>query len=178
MKQLPSDFPVPVIVVQHMPPVFTKLLAERLDKICPLTVEEATDGALCETGKILIAPGDFYMVVEIKKARPYVRLHQAETEDSCRPAVDVLFRSVAEQYGKRTLGVILTGMGQDGLHGYEKIREVGGRIMTQDAETSGVWGMPGAVAEAGLADDLLPLDKIGPKISSLVNDHRKSLVAS
>ncbi len=170
---IPADFPVPIVIVQHMPPMFTKLLAERLDKQSQIDVHEGAVGNSVLPGHAYIAPGDYHMVVKRSGGKVMLALQQESPENSCRPAVDVLFRSVVETYGAGTLGVILTGMGQDGLRGCEKIREVGGQILAQDEETSVVWGMPGFVAKAGLADDVLPLKQIAAEIIKRVQKRGK-----
>ena len=164
IPMLPADLGVPVVIVQHMPPLFTKLLADRLEMKSPLKVREGTEGGTLQPGEAWLAPGDFHMVVANKGTSVEIQLNQAPPENSCRPAVDVLFRSVVEVYGSRTLAVVMTGMGQDGLRGCEYVREAGGQVLVQDEATSIVWGMPGAVAEAGLHDRVLPLDQIGPEI--------------
>ncbi len=165
----PKDFPVPIVIVQHMPPFFTKLLAERLSSKSNIVVEEGTTGQVLKPGKAWIAPGDFHMVLE-KNGTGYKTLtNQGPPENSCRPAVDVLFRSVASFFGPRALSVILTGMGQDGLIGCEHIKDAGGRVIVQDENTSVVWGMPGFVAKAGLAEKVLPLNQIGQEIIDIVN---------
>jgi two-component system, chemotaxis family, protein-glutamate methylesterase/glutaminase len=161
---LPGDLPVPIVLVQHMPPFFTKLLAERLTAKSPLEIQEGKDGEKLVPGKAWIAPGDFHMVLEKKADGVYIKTNQNPQENSCRPAVDPLFRSVVEIYGAKTLSVILTGMGQDGLIGCEHVKEAGGQVIVQDEESSVVWGMPGFVARAGLADEILPLNQIGQKI--------------
>ena len=159
--------PVPVLIVQHMPPVFTRLLAERLNQTAQMPVKEAAAGDVVQPGTIYIAPGDFHMTIEPGKP-PRIALNQEAPENSCRPAVDVLFRSAVAIYGAKTLAVILTGMGTDGHRGCELIREAGGGVIVQDEETSVVWGMPGCVARAGLADRQLPLDQIAPVIAERV----------
>jgi two-component system chemotaxis response regulator CheB len=163
MPQLPENFPVPILIVQHMPKMFTKILAERLDDRCPLEVVEAREGDPLKPGRVYIAPGEHHMLVRGTMA-PVVGLNQDAQENYCRPAVDVLFRSVAELYGNGVLAVIMTGMGQDGLRGCEDIRRRGGQIVVQDEATSVVWGMPGAVARKGLADAVLPLNQIASEI--------------
>jgi len=160
LPQLPSHFPLPVLVVQHMPPLFTRLLAERLHSTCRLPVEEAIDGQLVEPGKILIAPGDYHLKVAHIGGGIGVLLDQSPPLNSCRPAVDALFGSVGEVYGGAAIGVILTGMGQDGLHGSQILKAHGARILAQNEASSVVWGMPGAVVNAGLADCVLPLDQV------------------
>lgn len=165
LPALPASFPVPIVIVQHMPPMFTRLLAERLNAQSALTVVEGQAGMKLQPGWAYIAPGDFHMVVERKAMGAVLALNQAPPENSCRPAVDVLFRSVVEQYHGHTLGVILTGMGQDGLRGCELIREAGGQVVVQDEQSSVVWGMPGFVARAGLADRVLPLNMIASELA-------------
>ena len=160
----PADFPWPILVVQHMPPLFTRMLAERLNNQCNLKVEEAGKDSPVEKGSVLIAPGDYHMQVVRRGKGLIARLDQGPQQNSCRPAVDVLFSSLAKVCGGRVLSVILTGMGQDGLRGVQELKSHGAAVLVQDAETSVVWGMPGAVANAGLADKVLPLDRVVPEI--------------
>ena len=160
----PKDFPVPIVLVQHMPPFFTKLLADRLSSKSEVTVTEGAPGQVLENGKAWIAPGDYHMVLRRNGTHVKIETNQDHPENSCRPAVDVLFRSVANLYGPNILGVILTGMGQDGMIGCEHIKDAGGQVIVQDEESSVVWGMPGFVAKAGLADKVLPLNQIGQEI--------------
>ena len=167
LPSLPASFPLPILLVQHMPPLFTRLLAERLNASCPLKVEEAQHGQPVEVGKILIAPGDFHMKVASNAGTVRICLDQSPQQNSCRPAVDPLFASAAELYGGAVLAVVLTGMGQDGLRGVEALKARGSRILVQDEASSVIWGMPGAVANAGLADRVLPLDEIVPEILSI-----------
>jgi two-component system chemotaxis response regulator CheB len=174
MPCIPVNFPVPIVIVQHMPPVFTRLLAERLNGHSPLTVREGAAGQELKAGEAWIAPGNFHMVLEKTATSSRIALQQEAPENSCRPAVDVLFRSVAQIYGASTLAVILTGMGQDGLRGCEVIREAGGQVLAQDEASSVVWGMPGFVANAGLADKVLPLDQIAGEIVRRVSLWRAS----
>jgi two-component system chemotaxis response regulator CheB len=164
MPQIPRDFPVPIVIVQHMPPLFTKFLADRLTVIGNLPVAEARHGAALTPGSVWIAPGDWHMTVERGADGMTIRTSQAPPENSCRPAVDVLFRSVVAAYGRRVLAVVLTGMGQDGLRGCELIHEAGGQVIVQDESSSVVWGMPGYVAHAGLAQRVLPLDQMATEI--------------
>lgn len=176
LKHLPGSIPVPIVIVQHMPPVFTKHLAERLNKESALTVHEAAGGETLQPGHVFIAPGDFHM--EIRRVGTAVKtvLTQAPPENSCRPAVDVLFRSVASVYGGGSLGVVLTGMGQDGMRGSEHIVHEGGSVIAQDEATSVVYGMPRAVAEAGLARSILPLSSISTELVRLAAVGRRQLV--
>lgn len=171
LSELPANFQVPVLIVQHMPPVFTKLLAERLTAKCQIRVDEGKTGDLLEPGQVWIAPGDYHLIVERDGTKVRLRTNQAPPENSCRPSVDVLFRSVARIYQDAVLAIVLTGMGQDGLHGCECIREVGGQVLVQDKASSVVWGMPGIVANAGLADRILPLDRMASEIISKINSN-------
>jgi two-component system chemotaxis response regulator CheB len=165
MPMLPADFPVPIVIVQHMPPLFTRLLAERLADKSAIRVKEGKVGDPLVAGTAIVAPGNHHMVVErTAGGGVQVGLNVGALENSCRPAVDVLFRSVSEIYGAGVLAVVMTGMGQDGLHGCEAVRQKGGRVFVQDEKTSVVWGMPGFVAEAGLAEEILPLNQLAPAI--------------
>ncbi len=164
IPQLPADFPVPVVVVQHMPPVFTRLLAERLNSCSALSVHEGESGKLLEPGQVWIAPGNHHLTVARKGTRVMLDLNQEPPENSCRPAVDVLFRSVARTYGPNVLAVVMTGMGSDGARGAIHIREAGGGIVVQDEASSVVWGMPGAVVGAGAADKICSLLEISQEI--------------
>jgi two-component system chemotaxis response regulator CheB len=168
LPSLPATWPTPIVIVQHMPPMFTRLLAERLDAQCRVSVVEAADGMAIKPGVAYVAPGDFHMSVVPGADGMKVALSQGPPENSCRPAADVLFRSVARAYGRGALGLVLTGMGQDGLRGSEAIHEAGGRILAQDEASSVVWGMPGFVVRAGLAERTLPLAAIGPELTRLV----------
>ncbi|MGA2673107.1 MAG: chemotaxis response regulator protein-glutamate methylesterase [Terracidiphilus sp.] len=164
LPNLPASFPLPVLVVQHMPPLFTRLLAERLNSTCHVPVGEAGQDSPVLPGNILIAPGDFHMKVTSNGGGIRVFLDQSARQNSCRPAVDALFVSAAEIYGGAVLAVVLTGMGQDGLRGVEILKAQGASVIVQDEASSVVWGMPGAVVNAGLADRVLPLDQVVPEI--------------
>ncbi len=173
-----AGFPVPVVVVQHMPPTFTRFLAQRLAVSSQIPVEECHGDEFLEPGCVWIAPGDYHMVIRRQGARIRLATHQGPAENSCRPSVDVLFRSVADVYGSGVLAIVMTGMGQDGLRGAEKIHDVGGQILVQDEESSVVWGMPGFIAQAGLADAVLPLEQIGPHfVRKVLQSQRESLHA-
>ena len=169
IDRLPADLSVPIVIVQHMPPVLTRYLAKRLDTRTPLTVFEASHGDLIRPGTLAIAPGDHHL--EVSRAVDGLRavLNDAPPENSCRPAVDVLFRTAARLYGPGVLGVVLTGMGQDGLQGARAIREEGGRVLVQDQESSVVWGMPRVVAEAGLANEVVPITEMANRIWSFIS---------
>ena len=169
IPHLPADLGVPVLVCQHMPPVFTRLLAERLDGKSALHVQEAADGDKVVAGGVWIAPGGLHMIVRHSAAGTNVIATTSdEPENSCRPAVDPLLRSAVATYGSGVLAVILTGMGQDGLRGCEAVAAAGGRILVQDEASSVVWGMPGYVAKAGLADRAIPLDDLAVEITRRV----------
>lgn len=172
LPALPANLSVPIVIVQHMPPMFTKMLADRLDVQCQIDVFEGTAGAPLIPGRAYVAPGGYHMTVKRERTNVGLMLNQEAPENSCRPAVDVLFRSVVEVYGAGVLGVILTGMGQDGLRGCEGIRDVQGQIIAQDEQSSVVWGMPGFVAKAGLADQVLPLNQIAAEIVRRVQKPR------
>jgi two-component system chemotaxis response regulator CheB len=169
LPALPADLQVPVVVVQHMPPVFTRLLAVRLDGQSRLSVSEAKDGDRVVPGRVLIAPGGSHLVVRRRGTAVVAQLTQDAPENFCRPAVDVLFRSVAAVYGERVLATVLTGMGRDGERGSKVIRDAGGEVYVQDDATSVVWGMPGAVAGADLADRILPLPQVGPTLAAALS---------
>ncbi len=159
-----ANFPVPIVIVQHMPPFFTKLLADRLNSETELTVQECKNGSVLQPGHVYIAPGDHHMVVQQHKDDVVALLNQSPYENFCRPAVDVLFRSVAEVYGQNALAIVLTGMGQDGTEGCQHIQDCGGQVIVQDEVSSVVWGMPGFVVKRRLADEILPLDQIAEEI--------------
>lgn len=175
LPAIPANFPVPIVIVQHMPPMFTKLLADRLNVTCAIKVSEGVVGDPLLPGYAYLAPGNFHMIVKRDLANLVLGLQQEPAENSCRPAVDVLFRSIVGIYGAGVLGVILTGMGQDGLRGCEMIRDAGGQVLAQDEKTSVVWGMPGLVANAGLADAVLPLNQIAAEIVRRVQKSRSGV---
>jgi len=165
---LDMEFPVPIVIVQHMPQIFTALLAIRLSAVSGFQVREGKSGDLLRPGEIYLAPGGYHMEVRKCYDGVYLHTHEGPMENSCRPAADVLFRSVAKTYGPAALAVVLTGMGFDGLRGSACIREAGGSVIVQDEASSVVWGMPGAVSRAGLADKVLPLDKMADEINRRV----------
>jgi two-component system chemotaxis response regulator CheB len=155
-----------------MPPVFTKMFAERLDRTSSLTVVEATADMPVTPGTVYLAPGDYHMEVQRRGGAVMTALNTGPPENFCRPAVDVLFRSVNRAYGGATLAVVLTGMGHDGKRGCEELAGSGADIVAQDEATSVVWGMPGAVATAGLATAVLPLEEISRYLITRVNGGR------
>ena len=164
IPRLPKDFPVPVMIVQHMPPLFTQMLAQRLGSQSQLAVHEGKAGNSLMPGHVWIAPGNYHMTVVRRGTVVTLGLNQEPMENSCRPAVDVLFRSVAKVYGTNVLAVVMTGMGSDGVLGAKHIHEAGGEVLAQDETSSVVWGMPGAVVDAGLADKVCPLRDMAHEI--------------
>jgi two-component system chemotaxis response regulator CheB len=159
-----TPLPFPVFVVQHMPPRFTQLLADRLSGLGCMPVLEPYDDQLAQPGHIYLAPGGWHMTLERKKHGVHVRVVDLPPQSSCKPSVDLLFSSAAKVYGQHLLGVVMTGMGQDGLQGSQSIADAGGEVWAQDQATSVVWGMPGAVVQAGLANAIVPLQDIATDI--------------
>ena len=168
-RGLKKPLRVPVVVTQHMPAMFTKLLAENLARTSGLPITEAVEGEPLTNGHVYLAPGDYHMSVVEKGETKVIGLDQEPPENYCRPAVDVMLRSVVAAYQSRVLSVILTGMGHDGRKGGEAVVESGGVVIAQDEATSVVWGMPGAVATAGLCSAVLPLDEVGPATMRMVS---------
>ena len=164
LPKLPRELSVPVIVVQHMPPQYTKSLADRLDRICPLEVKEATSCDDVVSGRILIAPGGQQMKLERSNQRVTVRTSDDPPEHGCRPSIDYLLRSAISTYDGNLLAVIMTGMGRDGWQACGELKQRGGFIFAQDEASSVVYGMPKAVIDSGLADRILPLGKIAPAV--------------
>ena len=170
LPALPAGFNVPVLIVQHMPELFTRLMAERLNGRCALRVREASEGEPLSRGTVAIAKGNWHLELRgsgSASGPATLHLHQGPAENHCRPAVDVLFRSAARVFGPAVLAVVLTGMGSDGLNGARMIRQQGGSVLAQDQASSTVWGMPGAVAGAGLADRIVPLEGMAAEIVRL-----------
>jgi two-component system chemotaxis response regulator CheB len=165
IEKIPGDARVPLVLAQHMPALFTKILGEHLTKAGKIQCKEASDKERLAPGTLYIAPGDFHMTVRKDAGGYYAVLDQSPPINFCRPAVDPLFQSVAEATNGAALGVVLTGMGHDGRDGARTLRNMGGTVIVQDEKTSVVWGMPGAVAEAGLADEILPLAEIGSAVA-------------
>ncbi len=157
---------VPVLVVQHMPPVFTAVFAEHLGARIGLPASEGKAGERLVPGRVYVAPGGRHMGLAGNRQEPVIRLDDGPVVNFCRPAVDVLFMDAAAMFGGATLSVILTGMGSDGTAGARALAEAGGTVLAQDEATSTVWGMPGSVAKAGLAHGILPLPEIGPALRS------------
>ena len=164
LSALPKDFPLPILITQHMPAVFTALLAQRLERDTGRSCVEAKDGDPIKPNCTYVAPGGYHMIVQTNEGQPYVRLTLTDPENFCRPSADPMLRSIAAIYGASALSVVLTGMGEDGMRGCKEIHMHGGRLIVQDEATSVVWGMPGAVVNAGLPAEVLPLPQIGHAI--------------
>lgn len=164
LTQLPADFPVGILVVQHMPPVFTKAFADRLDSCCAVRVKEAENGDPVLPGRVLIAAGNRHLTVSRAGAEPRVFLSQGETVNGHRPSVDVLMRSVAREYSSRAVGVIMTGMGRDGAEGLRELRARGGYVIAQDKSTSVIFGMNREVVQNGDAHEVVPVDQIASRL--------------
>ena len=168
LGELGQELSVPVMITQHMPPTFTKILAEHIGRASGLSCKEAEDGDVLKAGQIYVAPGDYHMLLAIKDDRPTIRIEQGPPVNFCRPAVDPMFRSIVDIYGSSTLALILTGMGQDGMLGAQEIVDAGGTLIAQDESTSVVWGMPGAVATRGMCSAVLPIDNIAAHLKKFI----------
>ncbi|MEK7699760.1 MAG: chemotaxis response regulator protein-glutamate methylesterase [Planctomycetota bacterium] len=169
IPKLPKDFPVPVVIAQHMPPNFTRQFAERLNQLSKIRVKEAEDGEVVRQGVVLIAPGKGHMRVARRSGlEMVVRISEDKEGFTYRPSVDALMSSVAEYFPGRSLGVILTGMGNDGIKGLTAMKKTGGRVFAQNEETCVVYGMPKAAVDAGIADKVLPLEEIAGEIINSV----------
>lgn len=164
LPRIPADFPAPIVVVQHMPPMFTKSLAEELDRHCPLHVIEASNGQVLKRGEILIAPGGKQMRVANGADGVFVQITNDPPERNCRPSVDYLFRSVAQVYRDKSMGVVLTGMGDDGTVGARALKQAGAKVVAQDEASCVVYGMPKSVVDNDLADVVVPLDQVHDQI--------------
>lgn len=165
---LAGKISTPVVITQHMPPTFTGILAEQLSKVSGAPAKEGAEGELLKPGHIYVAPGGYHMLLKRSGTNVGISLDDGPSENFCRPAVDPMFRSLSVSYGPSTLAIVLTGMGHDGRGGAQEIVRSGGSVIAQDQASSVVWGMPGAVAEAGLAAAVLPLGDIAPKVISLL----------
>ncbi|HEX2115797.1 MAG TPA: chemotaxis response regulator protein-glutamate methylesterase [Alphaproteobacteria bacterium] len=160
LSKFPNSIRLPILITQHMPATFTSILAEHLARASGWPCAEAVDGEPVRANRIYVAPGDFHMKVAVENGAKLVRLTKEPPENFCRPAVDPMFRSVAQAYGAGVLGVVLTGMGTDGAKGARAVVDAGGSVIAQDEATSVVWGMPGAAAAAGVCSAVLPLSEI------------------
>lgn len=164
LPMLPHDFPLPILIVQHIPSEFVELLAQRLSLRANLPVQEAREGERVSPGRILIAPGGHHLALRRHGAGVSVAITDQAKENSCRPSVDVLFRNAVQAYGGGVLGVIMTGMGSDGTRGAIAINQAGGVVLVQDKPSSVVWGMPGSAVDAGVVNEVLPLSQLAPAI--------------
>ena len=164
LTRLPANLPCPAVVVQHMPPGFTKSLAERLNSLCGLTVKEAADNDRLQPGTVYVAPGDYHLTVRREGGDVLVRLNREPAIGGLRPAVDPMMLSVSEVFGAKTVGVILTGMGHDGAKGIAAIKRNHGLTIAEDQSTSVVFGMPKAAIETGSVDTVLPLPQVADGI--------------
>ena len=173
LERIPGDYPVPIVVVQHMPPVFTKAFADRLDSCSELRVKEAEEGDPLLPGSALIAPGDYHIQVVRAFPEPYVTLNQSDPVSGHRPSVDVLMRSVAGEYGANAIGVIMTGMGKDGAQGIKELHRKGGLIVAQDKDSSVIFGMNREVILNGDADAIASVDQIAETLQKLVRVHER-----
>jgi two-component system, chemotaxis family, protein-glutamate methylesterase/glutaminase len=172
MQGLGRQVPVPVVLTQHMPPAFTPILADHLNRIEGIPCAEAKDGQILEAGRAYLAPGDRHLLVEGTHGALRARLSDGPPENFCRPSVDPMLRSAAQACGGRVLVVMLTGMGHDGLAGSRQVVAGGGGILAQDEASSVVWGMPGAVAQAGLCFQVLPIASIAAKVTETLRTVR------
>ncbi len=168
LKDVRPSINLPVVITQHMPPTFTAILAQHIERTCQWPCREAAEGDPLVPGKILLAPGDFHMLIENKDGKPVAHLTKDPPESFCRPAVDPMLRSLVAVYNGRILTVILTGMGSDGMRGSRAVIEAGGTVFAQDEASSVVWGMPGAVATAGLCSAVLPLAQLGDHVTKFL----------
>lgn len=163
-----KDFDVPIVITQHMPKTFTAILAEHIAQNCGLPCHEGADNMPLERGHAYIAPGGKHMIFERREGKAYIRITDDPPENYCKPSIEPMVRSAVKLYGNKVLGVMLTGMGSDGLESFRQLADAGGLIIAQDEETSTVWGMPGAVANAGICSAVMPLQNIGPWIRNQV----------
>ena len=168
LKDLPKTLGLPIVITQHMPATFTAVLAQHIQRMCGWPCHEGFDGAVLSPGTIHVAPGGYHMIIEGTAAKLTVRLSQTPPENFCRPSVDPMMRSLVNVVGGHVLAVMLTGMGSDGLSGFGQVVQAGGTAIAQDAETSVVWGMPGAVATAGLCAAVLPLPRLAPYVVQFI----------
>jgi len=168
VQALGAELPVPVVITQHMPATFTKILADHIDRLGGMKCAEAVDGELLAPGRIYLAPGNHHLLVQAAPGGLVARLSNDPPENFCRPAVDPMIRSASVACDGQVLAVILTGMGHDGLAATRSLIDAGGTAIAQDEATSVVWGMPGAVARAGLCHAVLPLPRIAAKINELL----------
>jgi two-component system chemotaxis response regulator CheB len=167
LTKLPASYPYPLLLVQHMPGSFTPAFAQRLDQLCAINVKEAADGDELKPGTALLAPGGKQMLLERRGGRQVVRVIDSEPGQTYKPSVDMTFTSIAKVYPAQTLAVILTGMGADGREGCRSLKGGGSVVWSQDEASCVVYGMPAAVADAGLSDRVLPLKEVGPALAQV-----------
>jgi two-component system chemotaxis response regulator CheB len=167
LTKLPASFSLPIVMVQHMPGSFTPAFAARLNQLCAITVKEAADGDTLQPGTAYLAPGGKQMLLESRGGRQVLRVIEPEAGQTYKPCVDITFNSIAKVHPGQTLAVILTGMGADGREGCRSLKQGGSQIWSQDEASCVVYGMPAAVADAGLSDRVLPLNEVGPALASL-----------
>jgi two-component system, chemotaxis family, protein-glutamate methylesterase/glutaminase len=167
LNSLPSNFPVPIVIAQHMPPAFTTLFADRLNKYTPLTVKEAEEDDLILPGRAYIAPGGKHLCIEKRSNKLYARILKKETDLRYSPSANVLFKSIAEELKSQTVGAVLTGMGDDGKEGMKYIKDKGGITIAESEKTAIIFGMPQEAIKAGIVDYILALDDISTHLMSL-----------
>ncbi len=164
----------PILITQHMPATFTTILAEHIGRVASMPCAEAVDGEPVAGGRIYLAPGDHHMSVVTRDGGRFIKLDQGPRENFCRPSVDPMLRSMSAVWGDGVLALILTGMGSDGLGGCRTVVQAGGKVLAQDEATSVVWGMPGAVARAGVCSEILALSEIGPRVARIAGGARNA----
>lgn len=164
LSKFPEDFPVPIVIAQHMPKIYTKIFVSELGLKTNLKVLEAFSGAVLEAGQIWIAPGGFHVTIQRDVDLPTIHIHRGPRENTSRPSIDVLFRSAASTYGPNLLAVVLSGRGIDGVAGCRSVKEHGGQIIVQDRKSSGAWELPGTVVHNKLADSINSLEQIDKEI--------------
>lgn len=164
LTALPSNFKLPIVLIQHMPGTFTKAFAERLNGICKINVKEASDGDILQPGCAYLAPGGKQMLIDGRSGRSKIRIYEGNEKLNYKPSVDITFASLSKQYGNKVLAIVLTGMGADGRDGARMLKEKGSVIWAQDEASCVVYGMPQAVTKAGIATESLPLDQVAKRI--------------
>ncbi len=174
IKEIPADLPVPIVVVQHMPKIYTRMLAAELDELTPLHVREATMNSLLVPGQVYLAPGGFHASVKNNGTRKQITLHRGPKEHKSRPSIDVLLRSVQHVYDDKVLAVILSGGGMDGVLGAKEILDSGGQVILQDKNSSLLWDLPASIYERGISAEAYGVEKLGQEIAKRINiDHRQ-----
>lgn len=166
-KAISGQLPVPVVIVQHMPESFTRAFAERLDSMCDLSVKEAEEGDRLQPGHVYVAPGGMQLIVD-KRQGGSIHIHESDARVNYRPSVDIAFASAAKHFGKSTLAIVMTGMGSDGCEGAKLLKSEGANVWAQDEQSCVIFGMPMAIVKADLADNILPLNDIGPRLQSVL----------